>query len=134
MKTCARCGGSIADGAAFCEECGARQPRSEGPDRVGAEGATVLCGSCREEMPADAVFCPECGAPRRTRASVKDESAETPRCAACGARLDPTDAFCSECGAQVGVARGNEPSEPGAADQGTPPSEDQATPPDVAEV
>ena len=47
---CTACGASIAAGAKFCPECGAKQ------------NAGAFCTSCGKEIPSGTKFCPECGA------------------------------------------------------------------------
>ena len=47
---CSACGATIAAGAKFCPECGAKQ------------NASAFCVSCGKEIPAGTKFCPECGA------------------------------------------------------------------------
>ena len=48
--SCKACGASIAPGAKFCPECGAKQ------------NVSAFCSNCGKEMPAGSKFCPECGA------------------------------------------------------------------------
>src|SRR5262249_36719743 len=50
---CASCGFENAEGAKFCEECGAPFVR--------------LCPSCGQQMRSVAKFCPECGTPLKAR-------------------------------------------------------------------
>jgi RNA polymerase subunit RPABC4/transcription elongation factor Spt4 len=47
---CSACGATIAAGAKFCPECGAKQ------------NAGAFCTSCGKAIPAGTKFCPECGA------------------------------------------------------------------------
>ena len=65
MKRCVACGFELPDEAAFCTECGAKQP-VPAPAAAVAEPATasVRCVVCGTEMPEIASFCPECGARR----------------------------------------------------------------------
>ena len=46
---CVSCGKEIAEGAAFCPECGATQPRMK------------FCKHCGERIDAECVVCPKCG-------------------------------------------------------------------------
>ena len=48
--SCKACGASIAPGAKFCPECGAKQ------------NVSAFCSNGGKEMPAGSKFCPECGA------------------------------------------------------------------------
>ena len=48
--SCKACGASIAPGAKFCPECGAKQ------------NVSAFCSNCGKEIPAGSKFCPECGA------------------------------------------------------------------------
>lgn len=66
MKTCIKCGHSLADEAVFCEECGTKQP-------IGA--VVRKCSNCGAEVDANAKFCPECGTPITSSASPNAVSA-----------------------------------------------------------
>ena len=53
---CQNCGASLADGAKFCPECGARQEPA-----APSASAQNLCPFCGEALEADSVFCESCG-------------------------------------------------------------------------
>jgi pSer/pThr/pTyr-binding forkhead associated (FHA) protein len=55
MLNCFQCGGVVADGAAFCQRCGA--PVANG---AGANSA-LICSGCGNRNPLDTNFCFACG-------------------------------------------------------------------------
>ncbi|MCC6266310.1 MAG: zinc ribbon domain-containing protein [Dehalococcoidia bacterium] len=87
--SCTSCGALIAEGAAFCPACGARQ---EPP---------VTCQSCGALVKLGARFCPSCGA------STAPEALPHPpvpaACSSCGSELAPDARFCAACGAKASL-------------------------------
>jgi len=55
MLTCFQCGGVVADGAAFCQRCGAPVGSAAGG------GSALICSSCGNRNPMDTNFCFACG-------------------------------------------------------------------------
>jgi pSer/pThr/pTyr-binding forkhead associated (FHA) protein len=55
MLTCFQCGGVVADGAAFCQRCGAALASDA------AAGSALICSSCGNRNPLDTNFCFACG-------------------------------------------------------------------------
>lgn len=88
--SCTSCGALIAEGAAFCPACGARQ---EPP---------ATCQSCGALVKLGARFCPSCGA------STAPEALPHPpvpaACSSCGSELAPDARFCAACGAKASQA------------------------------
>ncbi len=62
MLNCFQCGGVIADGAAFCQRCGAPMASASGG------GSALICAGCGNRNPLDTNFCFACG--RRLRHST----------------------------------------------------------------
>jgi RNA polymerase subunit RPABC4/transcription elongation factor Spt4 len=52
---CPQCGASVLEGAAFCQNCGARQMAEATPSPV------LYCVHCGAELRKNARFCPKCG-------------------------------------------------------------------------
>ncbi len=69
MGNCARCGAVLAEGAAFCSECG---------ERVEAKESLPFCAQCGAELPEGASFCSSCGAPRGGSATSRSPYAVHP--------------------------------------------------------
>jgi pSer/pThr/pTyr-binding forkhead associated (FHA) protein len=55
MLNCFQCGGVIADGAAFCQRCGAPVANASGA------GSALICSGCGNRNPLDTNFCFACG-------------------------------------------------------------------------
>jgi pSer/pThr/pTyr-binding forkhead associated (FHA) protein len=55
MLTCFQCGGVVADGAAFCQRCGAPV------GSVSGVGSALICSGCGNRNPMDTNFCFACG-------------------------------------------------------------------------
>ncbi len=55
MLTCFQCGSVPADGAAFCQRCGAPLGAASGP------GSALICSGCGNRNPLDTNFCFACG-------------------------------------------------------------------------
>jgi pSer/pThr/pTyr-binding forkhead associated (FHA) protein len=55
MVTCFQCGGVVADGAAFCQRCGAALAGGS------PASSALICGSCGNRNPLDTNFCFACG-------------------------------------------------------------------------
>jgi pSer/pThr/pTyr-binding forkhead associated (FHA) protein len=70
MLTCFQCGGVVADGAAFCQRCGAPIAHASGGS------SALICSGCGNRNPLDTNFCFACGrrlgqtAPMRADASA----------------------------------------------------------------
>jgi pSer/pThr/pTyr-binding forkhead associated (FHA) protein len=55
MLNCFQCGGVVADGAAFCQRCGAPVANASGG------GSALICSGCGNRNPMDTNFCFACG-------------------------------------------------------------------------
>jgi len=55
MLNCFQCGGVVADGAAFCQRCGAPVANGAGG------GSALICSGCGNRNPVDTNFCFACG-------------------------------------------------------------------------
>jgi hypothetical protein len=123
MPACPNCGSQQPDGAAFCDECGAKLgevapvavPPPPMPPTPTALATT--CSVCGASVAAGESFCDNCGAalgqaapvapaPAAARAPVAapaPAAAAPPVCPSCGAQLEPGSNFCDMCGATVGA-------------------------------
>lgn len=126
MATCPNCGTQQPDGAAFCDECGARlsgatpeaPPAPQEPTPATQVAAT--CPDCGAPVVPGEAFCDNCGAaltdaapPKTVRAPYTppppEEQEEELTCPSCGAKLEPGSNFCDMCGAPVGQAPAGPP-------------------------
>ena len=98
---CKHCGAQLAEGAAFCPSCGAKQ---EAPD------PKAFCVSCGAELAEDAKFCKKCGTPVAPAPSRPQKA----YCAVCGAELTEGARFCKVCGASADSAAPTKPVNPAA--------------------
>jgi hypothetical protein len=114
MPACPNCGSQQPDGAAFCDECGAKletmAPAAMPPPRMPPTPTAVAttCPVCGASVAAGEAFCDNCGAAlgRAAPAPAPAPAAEPPlaapqTCRSCGARLEPGSNFCDMCGAAV---------------------------------
>lgn len=97
MQKCPRCGGNVAEGAMFCNTCGAKMPPKEEYQAAPA-GDMIVCGNCGAQIPADQRFCTYCGTE-----VVLEQQVEVSICGVCGRELPPDAAFCTGCGTPVGA-------------------------------
>lgn len=75
MLNCFQCGGVVADGAAFCQRCGAPVANASGG------GSALICSGCGNRNPLDTNFCFACGR-RLGHTTPMDIEAATPSVAA----------------------------------------------------
>ena len=98
---CKHCGAQLADGAAFCPSCGAKQE---------APAPKAFCVSCGAELAEGAKFCKKCGTPVAPAPSRPQKA----YCAVCGAELTEGARFCKVCGASADSAAPAKPVNPAA--------------------
>ena len=156
MPVCPNCGLQQPDGAAFCDNCGAKlgeTPSAATPPAAAPPQPTVratTCPVCGAPVTPGEAFCDNCGAalapeafapppPPTTPAPSPPAPASAPTpaaalvCSNCGAQLEPGSYFCDMCGARVSAP--TPPASPPAPAQAppsprpAPPSSPAPTPP-----
>ena len=98
---CKHCGAQLADGAAFCPSCGAKQE---------APAPKAFCVSCGAELAEGAKFCKKCGTPVAPAPSRPQKAYG----AVCGAELTEGSRFCKVGGASADSAAPAKPVNPAA--------------------
>lgn len=146
MPICTNCGSPQPDGAAFCDECGAKleqvMPAAPFAATAPPPAPTVItaaCPVCGVSVTPGEAFCDNCGAALGSGAPAPQVAAPAPflpatvpapvrpsplTCASCGARLEPGSYFCDMCGASAGAATPPPPTpapDPSFAPASTPP-------------
>jgi pSer/pThr/pTyr-binding forkhead associated (FHA) protein len=127
MAVCPNCGSPQPDGAAFCDECGAKLeeiaplpfPPAPAPASPGPTAVAMTCPACGAPVMPGESFCDNCGKVLSTAPPAPPQPATfaspaptvlagTPTaaavCPSCGAQLEPGSHFCDMCGAPVGAA------------------------------
>jgi hypothetical protein len=121
MPLCPNCASQQPDGAAFCDECGAKlddTPPIGAPPvpSVSQQAPTIVAGMatcpvCGTRTTPGESFCDNCGAALGlgypTGSPTPAAVAEPPAgltCSHCGAQLEPGSNFCDMCGAPVKTA------------------------------
>ena len=119
MPVCPTCGSQQPDGAAFCDECGAKleallpaAPAARPPVQAPPTALATACPVCGRPVVPGEPFCNNCGAALGPGAPVSPPvgvaPAPTPAgtltCSTCGAQLEPGSVFCDMCGASVSAA------------------------------
>jgi hypothetical protein len=109
MPACPNCGSQQPDGAAFCDECGAKlgevapAPAPPPPVPPTPTALATTCSVCGASVAAGESFCDNCGAALGQAAPVPAPAPAAPlTCPSCGARLEPGSNFCDMCGGAVG--------------------------------
>lgn len=59
VRNCPNCGAEVANGAAFCNSCGARM--AEQPVVQSSPVDTIICPQCGAQLAAGSRFCDNCG-------------------------------------------------------------------------
>ncbi|MFQ6101535.1 MAG: zinc-ribbon domain-containing protein [Anaerolineae bacterium] len=151
MPVCPSCGSQQPDGAAFCDDCGAKLggaasaavPPAAAPPQPAPTALATTCPICGAQVTPGEAFCDNCGAAlgQATPAPAQPAAAPTPPppmaapapapaaaliCANCGAQLEPGSRFCDMCGAPVSAAAPQPP--PPAPASTPPPTPAQPTP------
>jgi hypothetical protein len=116
MPVCPNCGSQRPDGAAFCDNCGAKLEEAAhvvaapaaAPAQPSPTAVTTACPDCGTPVTPGEAFCGNCGAPLGPAAPASPPLAATPApaasawvCPHCGAELEPGSNFCDMCGARV---------------------------------
>jgi len=155
MAICPNCGSQQPDGAAFCDECGAKLEAAIAPalppaglppaSAMAQPPPTVVAANCRvcgTPVTPGEPFCSNCGAALGPSAPFPPAPAAVPVpppaaaasaptmaaglvCAQCGAQLEPGSNFCDVCGAPAGAPKPPAPTPP-------PPSAPTISPPPFA--
>jgi hypothetical protein len=122
MPACPNCGSQQPDGAAFCDECGAKlgevAPVAAPPPPVPPTPTALAttCSVCGASVAAGESFCDNCGAALGQVAPAAPAPAAAPAalptCPSCGAQLEPGSNFCDMCGATVGAPAAAPPPAP----------------------
>jgi predicted amidophosphoribosyltransferase len=144
MPLCPNCASQQPDGAAFCDECGAKlddTPPTAAPPVPSAsqQAPTVVAGMatcpvCGTRVTAGESFCDNCGAALGYPAGSPTQAAhpEPPAglaCSHCGAQLEPGSNFCDMCGAPVNTAASaSAPISPASATPSSHPEQVQTSP------
>jgi len=133
MPVCPNCSSQQPDGAAFCDDCGAKlgavAPAAAPPVAVPAQPSpTVIattCPVCGAPVTPGEAFCDSCGAALGPAAPTPPPQAAVPFppapaavpapppvappaaapvCPTCGAQLEPGSKFCDMCGTTISAA------------------------------
>jgi hypothetical protein len=127
MPVCPNCGSQQPDGAAFCDDCGAKlgelvpapppaaAPSAAAPARPAPTKRAPTCPACGATVMPGEPFCKNCGVAlgAATAAPVPPAAAAAApapavvgalTCSNCGAQLEPGGNFCDSCGAPVSAA------------------------------
>jgi pSer/pThr/pTyr-binding forkhead associated (FHA) protein/predicted amidophosphoribosyltransferase len=119
MPLCPNCASQQPDGAAFCDECGAKlddtSPIAAPPAPSASQQAPTVvagmttCPVCGTRVTPGESFCDNCGAALGYSAGSPTHIAvaKPPAglvCSHCGAQLEPRSNFCDMCGAPVNAA------------------------------
>jgi predicted amidophosphoribosyltransferase len=150
MPVCPSCGSQQPDGAAFCDECGAKLgevapaafPPAAAPAQPAPTTVVTTCPVCGASVMPGEPFCNNCGAALGPAAPLPPPQAAMPIpppatvlagapaagpvCPSCGAQLEPGSQFCDMCGAPVSAAG---PPPPPLAPAPVPPPAPTPTPP-----
>lgn len=154
MAICMNCGAQQPDGAAFCDECGAKlgetipTPSPAAMPQQTPTAVATTCPGCRAPVIPGEAFCDNCGAalghaapapppqpsppapPRAATVPAPQVSALT--CSNCGAQLEPGSNFCDMCGSQVSAPIQETAPPPPAPAPVPPPVHTPAVPPPVS--
>jgi hypothetical protein len=123
MPICPNCGSQQPDGAAFCDDCGAKlesvapaaMPAAAPPPPAAPTPTAwaTTCPVCGASVAAGESFCDNCGAalgqPAPAAAPAPSAPAAAPApaaplvCPTCGAPLEAGSRFCDMCGASIDV-------------------------------
>ena len=144
MPMCPNCGSQQPEGAAFCDECGAKleqrmpaaPPPAAMPPQPSPTVVATTCPSCGVTVIPGEVFCDNCGAALGPAAPTPPVQPPVPvqpppppthvsalACQQCGAQLEPGSIFCDMCGTPVSApAPAAAPPQPAPLDAVPPPT------------
>lgn len=144
MPLCQNCGSQQPDGAAFCDECGAKlgevTPSAAPPVAAMPQHTPTVvagmntCPVCGASVTPGEAFCDNCGAALGQAVPAEQPWEPVPApaqvspltCSNCGAQLEPRSNFCDMCGAPVSKALPASP--PPSTVSAPPPAPSSATP------
>ena len=95
---CSGCGAELAEGQAFCGNCGTKYTPPAPPVTEETAPLTYNCANCGAELAPGQAFCGHCGSPAMPAAPA---APVIPVCANCGTELAVGQAFCSVCGTKA---------------------------------
>jgi uncharacterized OB-fold protein len=109
MPVCPNCGSQQPDGAAFCDDCGAKLEKvapaaalsAAAPALPTPTAVATTCPVCGTPVTPGEAFCDNCGAALGPAVVPTPATAAALACSACGAQLEPGSNFCDMCGAPV---------------------------------
>ncbi|MCP4542055.1 MAG: zinc-ribbon domain-containing protein [Chloroflexi bacterium] len=146
MPVCTNCGSQQPDGAAFCDECGAKLEKTIMPPVVAIPQHTptavnTACSVCGTSVIPGEAFCDNCGAaleydavpipqaqpagpdPSIAPTVLASAQADVQTCTDCGAQLDSGSNFCDMCGAPANTTTPAPIPEPSSVPPGIPPTQ-----------
>lgn len=107
-ETCKVCGSRIAEGAAFCMNCGAKVLADAMEDTKYAANTGRKCPACGTAVDQGCLFCISCGmkleAPADTYSDEEkhEDAVDSANvCPTCGAATEDGDVFCMNCGTRL---------------------------------
>ena len=95
-RVCTNCGKPVAEGMAFCVNCGTKV---EAPAPVVEAPAAPVCPTCGKPVAEGMAFCTGCG----TRLGAPAPAPAVRTCPTCGNVVADGMAFCTNCGTKMSV-------------------------------
>ena len=95
---CTNCGNPVADGMAFCVNCGTKVT-APAPAPVAVEAPAPVCPNCGKPVAEGMAFCTNCGTRLGAPAPAPAPAVRT--CPGCGNVVADGMAFCTNCGTKM---------------------------------